>query len=285
MTAGERITVVMVTRNRRDEARETAARLLSLPERPAVIVVDNASEDATAEAVAGLGPRLRVVRLPTNLGAAGRNCGVALARTPYVAFSDDDSWWAPGSLATGAALFDSHPRLAVAAARILVGPDAVPDPACSVMESSPLDNPGPPGRAVLGFVACGAVLRRRAFLEVGGFRSGLGIGGEEELLCLDLAAGGWLVRYCPELIAHHQPSAKRAPASDRRRRQAANALRTTWMRRRPVGALRRSGRLALGFVADPPSRRGMLDALGDLPRIWQERRPLPPAVERQAARL
>jgi hypothetical protein len=50
------------------------------------------------------------------------------------------------------------------------------------------DLPGPP---VLGFIACGGIVRRAAFLEVGGFNSRLGVGGEEELLAVDLTARGW----------------------------------------------------------------------------------------------
>ncbi|MDO0931403.1 hypothetical protein QQY66_06815 [Streptomyces sp. DG2A-72] len=33
------------------------------------------------------------------------------ADTPYVAFSDDDSWWTPGALRQAADLLDVHPRL------------------------------------------------------------------------------------------------------------------------------------------------------------------------------
>lgn len=49
--------------------------------------------------------------------------GVRLASTPYVGFADDDSWWAPDVLRTAADVLDSHPRLAVPAARILVVPE------------------------------------------------------------------------------------------------------------------------------------------------------------------
>jgi N-acetylglucosaminyl-diphospho-decaprenol L-rhamnosyltransferase len=55
------------------------------------------------------------------------------------------------------------------AARILVGPEERTDPVTALMADSPLpraeDAPGP---SVLGFLACSAVLRREAFLQVGG---------------------------------------------------------------------------------------------------------------------
>src|SRR5690606_8110844 len=88
-----RTTVVIATRNRAPELARTLAELRALRPRPDIVVLDNASEDDTT-AVAGAFAGVTVVRLPRNLGAAARNLGVELARTPYIAFSDDDSWWA-----------------------------------------------------------------------------------------------------------------------------------------------------------------------------------------------
>src|SRR3954447_12588061 len=93
------ITVVVATRNRRDRLMET------LPRHAApVILVDNGSDDGSPDAVAAAYPHVTVIRLGENRGAAARNVGVQLARTPYVAFADDDSYWAPGSLRQAAKL-------------------------------------------------------------------------------------------------------------------------------------------------------------------------------------
>ena len=89
--------------------------------------------------------------LARNVGAAVRNAGVRRARTPYVAFSDDDSWWQPGALRRAAAALDADPRLGLVAARTLVGPGE-PDPVNEAMAASPLREGG--GAAVLGFLAC-----------------------------------------------------------------------------------------------------------------------------------
>src|SRR5215218_1414627 len=99
------ITVVVATRNRAARLAGVLERLGGLPERPPVVVVDNGSDDDTVD-VAGRFPGVRVLRLPRNHGAAARNYGVAAAKTPYVAFADDDSWWAPGSLARAGELFE-----------------------------------------------------------------------------------------------------------------------------------------------------------------------------------
>jgi GT2 family glycosyltransferase len=246
------------------------------------VVVDNASSDATSAVARGAGAE--VVRLQANLGAGARTIGVRETPAPYVALCDDDSWWAPGSLARAADLLDAHPRLAVVAARVLVEPGRGEDPVCTAMADSPLP-PAPdlPGRPVLGFVACGAVVRRSAFLEVGGFDSRYGIGGEEELLALDLAAAGWGLAYVPEVVAHHRPSPVRDPAA-RRRRQLRNALWSAWLRRRLGGTAPATLRALRAAGWDRAARAGVLDALRSLPWVLRERRAVPAHVER-AARL
>lgn len=163
------VTVVVATRDRAATLLRTLARLSELPEHPPVVVVDNGSRDGTPDVVRREHPDVRVVELGRNLGAPARTVGVRSASTPYVAFSDDDSWWEPGALGRAAAHLRAHPRLGLVAARVLVGPSGRLDPVCEAMEASPLGtSPGMPGPAVVGFVACGAVVRREAFLEVGG---------------------------------------------------------------------------------------------------------------------
>jgi GT2 family glycosyltransferase len=134
-----------------------------------------------------------VVGLRRNRGGAARTVGARLVDSPYVAFSDDDSWWAPGALGQAAELLDRHPRLAVLAARVLVGPDRRRDPVCDEMAHSPLGRAADlPGPSVLGFIACGAVVRRSAFLEVGGFHARLGVGRRScSRSTWPLAAGDW----------------------------------------------------------------------------------------------
>jgi hypothetical protein len=117
--------------------------------------------------------------------------------TPYVALCDDDTWWDPGDLGRAADLLRTHPRLAIITARVLIGPEERPDPACRIMEQSPLPRePGMPGPVLLGFLAGASVVRHSAFLKAGGFAPHLSIGGEEELLATDLAAAGWWLCTC-----------------------------------------------------------------------------------------
>lgn len=66
-----------------------------------LIVVDDASRDATAEAVSAFrDPRLRYVRMERNGGvSAARNAGIRAARGHYVTFLDDDDEFMPDLLA------------------------------------------------------------------------------------------------------------------------------------------------------------------------------------------
>jgi glycosyltransferase involved in cell wall biosynthesis len=124
----DRITVVVATQNRREEL------LRSLPRHEApVVLVDNGSTDGTPQAVREQLPHVQVVEVGRNLGATARTVGVRRASTPYVAFADDDSWWAPGCLERAADLLDAHPRLGLLTGRILIGPDERPDPVSEQM--------------------------------------------------------------------------------------------------------------------------------------------------------
>src|SRR3982750_561505 len=60
------VSVVVATRNRAEALRHTLDRLRRLPERPEVIVVDNASTDGTPDLVRRDFPEVRVLRLPRN---------------------------------------------------------------------------------------------------------------------------------------------------------------------------------------------------------------------------
>ncbi|MFF6995275.1 glycosyltransferase family 2 protein [Streptomyces sp. NPDC008313] len=282
--ASPRVTVAVITRDRRDSLLRTLDRLAALPERPPVVVVDNGSTDGTAAAVRAHSAKAVLVSTGRNTGALGRNLAVSRATTPYVAFSDDDSWWEPGSLDTAADLFDAHPRLGMLAARTLVGPDAVEDPLNSVLASSPLP-PAPdlPGRPVLGFLACAAVARRTAFVDAGGYHRVLFFGGEETLLAYDLAARGWGVTYEPSVTARHDPEPGGRPG--RTAVQRRNALLTAWLRRPLPVALGGTARLAAATARrEPGAADALRGTIARLPAALRARRPLPAPVE-HAARL
>jgi GT2 family glycosyltransferase len=210
--------------------------------------------------------------------------GARALNVPYIAFCDDDAWWEPGSLSRAADLLDLHPRVGLLNARVLVGLEGSLDPTCMAMAASPLAaEEGLPGPSLLGFLASAAVVRRSAFFECGGFDARLFLGGEEQLLAVDLATRGWRLCYVPQLLVRHYPSPHR-DARDRRRLELRNALWFAWLRRPWKSVLRRSVQL---IGAAPPSAavKGALQALAGLPWIWRRRRVVSAEVERGLSRL
>ncbi len=267
------VTVVVASQNRRTDL------LATLPRHEApVVLVDNASTDGTVEAVRAAHPQVTVLPLDRNHGAHGRTLGVARAGTPFVAFADDDSWWAPGDLARAVAIMRAHPRLAVLNARILVGPEERLDPVCEEMAGSPLGTaPHLPGPSLLGFVACAALVRTEAFEAVGGFDDVVRFPGEEERLALDLVAAGWELTYVDSVTVHHHPSPRR---SEPGRRQAGiwRSRLLTAVMRRPAPDIVRV--LAGAARVGRPGVEGVLRAVPDLPAAVLRRRPVPPGVRR-----
>jgi GT2 family glycosyltransferase len=280
-----RIGVVVITHQRKYEALDAVARLTDLPERPPIVLVDNGSDDGTADAVRDKFPHVDVLALDHNAGAVGRNLGVERLHTPYVAFCDDDTWWEPGSLAAAVAAFDACPRLAVVTARIVAEPGGREDPIVPELRDSPV--PGPdwlPGPALGSFLAGASVVRREAFRQAGGFSERLWLGGEEELLATDLLTAGWELCYLSGLTVHHAASTVR-DATRRRRDGLRNTLWFTWLRRPVRPALRRTLFLARTAPRDRTTLLAWADAVRGLPWVLAERRPRPRAVERRLAPL
>ncbi|MBP0715528.1 glycosyltransferase [Burkholderia sola] len=279
--AEPRVTAVVLTCRRTAELARTLDHLCALPDRPAIVVVDNGADAETAMLIRERFPYVALVHAPGNLGAAGRNLGVDVARTRYVAFCDDDTWWAPGSIAEAANLLDAYPHVAAVTARVLVGPGEREDPTCRLMADSPLDAPvALPGRPILGLLAGATAFRRDAFVHAGGYHPRYFLGGEEALLALDLTrAGHWLV-YAPRLTVHHYPSTQRDRPT-RERTAARNAVWTAWLRWPAAAACLHTVRMLPLLRRE----RAIVHTFAGLPWILRERRAIPPHVERMRRRL
>lgn len=276
----DRVSVVVITHDRREELHRTLVSLEALPEQPRVVVVDNGSSDGTADMVRTSHPDVTLLTPGENLGAVGRNVGVAAVDSPYVAFCDDDTWYEPGALRLAADLLDAHPSLAVITAKIIVEPYGRVDAISDEMADSPLRRvPGLPGHPLLSFLAGVSILRREAFEQAGGFSARLWLGGEEELLASDLARAGWDMVYVPDVVAHHHASTAR-DSHLRRRHGIRNTLWFTWLRRPLPSAVRRTARLATRVPRDRITAYAVADALRGAPWVWRERHVVPDHVER-----
>ncbi|AJP57595.1 glycosyl transferase [Pandoraea vervacti] len=280
-----RLTVVVLSHRRPFELRRTLRRLVALPERPAIIVVDNGSERALADMVREQFPDVTLLRSATNLGACARNIGVRHARTPYVAFCDDDTWWEPGSLCLAADLLDKHTHIGALTARVLVGVERHEDTTSKIMRHSPLETfSRQPGPTILGMLAGATVFRRSAFVAAGGYHPRFFLGGEEALLALDIAARGWTLVYSDQLTVHHYPSLVRDTVA-RRATLARNAIWTAWLRFPLCAALQQTWRHAPNVWREAGGIVGWAHTLRGLSWILRERSVIPRRVEAMRQRV
>ena len=284
-----RTSFVIASRNRAAELATTITRLLNTTQCP-IVAVDNGSNDDSVAVIRRFARqsegRVLAIELKKNRGVVARNIGVAACRTPNVAFCDDDSWWAPSAIEIAEGLFDRHPSIGLLAARTIVLPRRCDDPMNAALADSPLGRQSNlPGPSILGFMTCAAIVRKSAFVTAGGFSELLHFYGEEQLLAIDLAARGWDLCYCPELVAYHQPSVIRSSSSARNARELRNDVLTTWMRRPMWHCLKATGRLLAAAVRDGEHARGAAEALLRVPVVMNLRRPLPTEVERALTRL
>src|SRR5215472_5885931 len=104
------ISIVMPTYNRADTIQRAIAsiRAQSWSEWE-LIVVDDGSTDDTASRLAGVDPRIRLLRQENQGVTAARNTGLVAVKGELVAFLDSDDEWLPHHLALAAAFFAAHP--------------------------------------------------------------------------------------------------------------------------------------------------------------------------------
>jgi GT2 family glycosyltransferase len=96
------VTIVFLVYNRREQLRESLRRMTVEADyeqsKLDVIVVDNASDDGSAEMVRTEFPAVQVIVREVNCGVSGWNDGFAAARGDYVLALDDDCYLPPDGL-------------------------------------------------------------------------------------------------------------------------------------------------------------------------------------------
>jgi GT2 family glycosyltransferase len=230
----EDLSVVVVTFRSRDVV---AACLESLqePSPRAVVVVDNASDDGTADFVRERFPSARVLELRRNIGfGAAANAGVELVETPYVLVLNPDAAPIGDGLSPLLACASARPNAAIVAPA-LVDEAGRPQPSrigypTARWTGSPAVTSFPRRRAGVedrGFAVGAALLFRcDAFRAVGGFDPDYFLFYEEVDLCLRLEQAGWAIVSCPEATFRHAGGAStRRNWRESYRRQLAGHLR------------------------------------------------------------
>ena len=117
MSTAPLVSIVIPTRNREMMLGRALQSVVGQTHRPLeVIVVDDASTDATGETVkafAAAHPDLGVCYVrheDREGGARARNAGIARATADFVAFLDDDDEWLPDKTSRQVDFLQSHPR-------------------------------------------------------------------------------------------------------------------------------------------------------------------------------
>lgn len=189
------ISFVVPTRNRPERLQQTLDQIgrLTVREPCEVVIVDNASDTpARAPSALANGTVCRMIWLEHNAGAAARSVAVEASspKTDWIVMLDDDSH-----------PVESVEPFAATIDRLREQPDSV----AAVMADIHLPRLGrrESGGLPEVFIGCGVAIRRRAFLEVGGYDASFGYYVEEYDLAARFLQRGWSVAFDPAFCIHH----------------------------------------------------------------------------------
>ena len=195
-------TVLITTKNRKEELRAAIASALTQSVAVEVLVVDDGSTDGTAEMVRAEFPQARLERFEQSGGyITRRNLGAEMASTPYVFSIDDDAAF-PSRFTVEQTLAEfSHPRIG-----------AVAIPFINVRQNPAVLQKAPDTAKIWltqSYIGTAHALRRDVFLKLGGYRPYLIHQGEEGDFCSRLLDAGYVVRLGNADPIHHFESPRR----------------------------------------------------------------------------
>jgi hypothetical protein len=196
-----------------------------------VLVLDNASDDGSADAVRGLDMDVRLIERATRTGKAENDTALLReAQGDYCLLLNEDSELRPGATAALVEALEFDPRAGAAGAQLL-DPSGEPQPCAWRLPSLwtaiagalflhrifTVQSGGARTRAV-GWVQSSAMLVRRATAErVGYLDPAFFVYSDETDLCKRLGDAGWRVLYVPGASAvHHEQLATDPQAGERR---------------------------------------------------------------------
>ncbi len=183
------------------------------------IVVDNASQDVSAEVARLFGAE--VIRNARNEGyGRANNAGVARADSEFVLIVNPDLVVEPGCIAALVRAARRYPDAAIIApkivepdGRVFVQPRSLLAPYLQNPKGVPCD---PQGDVCIPFVsgAC-FMMRQQLFIQIGGFDEEIFLFYEDDDLCRRLTEAGMAIVYTPAAAARHLRGKSSAPAPGR----------------------------------------------------------------------
>lgn len=211
-----RLAIGVTTRNRAASLNACLRSLHVLHDLPTeILVFDDCSSPAAIETIAADCPPVRVFRDESGPGhtVVGRNRLVREASASAVLLLDDDTRvLSRESIDQALAVLEGDPRVA-AVAFAQAEADGRPWP--PHMQPSTMTTPC----LVASFIGFAHLVRREAFLAIGGYREDFNYIGEEKELCLRLLDAGYTTVYLPAARISH--------VCDPAGRDAARSLRLT----------------------------------------------------------
>lgn len=263
--SGPTLSVVVLSWNTRELTLTCLGSLFAeTPAHPReIIVVDNASSDGSADAIADRFPQVQLLRHPVNSGyAEGNNIGARAAAGRFLCLLNSDTEVRPGALDRAVDWLIQHPGYGACAPK-LVNPDGTVQRACmrfpgiltalcfdtvfgriwpgtrvdasyfmrdfDHLESRDVDQP--PGACFL--------MARKEYLAMGGLDAGLFLFFNDVDLCLRLWKQGRRIRYLADAeVVHHGGASTRSFAR----------FVVLWHKNRLSYYRKHHGRLVVAFV-------------------------------------
>jgi len=216
-----------------------------------IVVLDNASEDGSADAVRERFPEVRLIAQTHRAGfGANHNTVVRATSGRYVYVLNEDTTSDDWGLDRMVAHLDASPRVAALGPR-LVYPDGrlqdsawrFPTPAVAALGLASLgragvtQSGGTETRDVDWAMGAALLVRREALDEVGLFDEGFFIYSEETDLCRRLRDAGWRTQYFPSVTVVHHESQFSAGIPERRVNEMWRSRHRYWRKHHsPAGA-------------------------------------------------
>ena len=239
-----------------------------------IVVLDNASEDGSADAVRRRFPDVRVIAQEFRAGfGANHNTVIRATSGRYVYVLNEDTTAADWGLERMVAYLDANPRVAGLGPR-LVYPDGrrqdsawrFPTPAVSALglfavgKLGVKQSHGDAAHAVDWVMGAALVLRRDALEGVGLFDEGFFLYSEEVDLQFRLRQAGWEVHYFPGATVVHHESQFSAEIPERRINEMWRSRHRYWHKHHSgagarVAALTTGAQYAVRAAAAPLARR------------------------------
>jgi len=257
-----------------------------------IVVLDNASEDGSADAVRERFPEVRVLAQRHRAGfGANHNTVIRETNGRYVYVLNEDTTADDWAFARIVEYLDAHPRVAALGPR-LVYPDGrlqdsawrFPTPLVSTLglltvgKLGVKQSRGERPHAVDWVMGAALVLRRDALDEVGLFDEDFFLYSEEVDLQFRLRQAGWEVHYFPDATVVHHESQFSAEIPERRINEMWRSRHRYWRKHHGsfgarVAALATGGQYAVRAAAAPLARRSRRRMLLHARDSWRVRGP------------